>query len=93
MSINIRGLGSDDKKGWIKSIRHKECPDLIALQETKCSTIDEFVIEVMWGCRNFGYVQKEATGNSGGLLMVWDSNVFSCKQAVGDDRFIAVKDY
>ena len=78
MSMNTRGLGSDDKKGWIKSIRQKECPDMIALQETKCGVINEFVIEDMWGCKNFGYVQKEAIGKSGGLLFVWDSNVFSC---------------
>ncbi|GKB66331.1 hypothetical protein Tco_0927743 [Tanacetum coccineum] len=43
------------------------------------------------GSRNFGYAQVEARGRSGGLLLVWDTNSFSTRQLVGEERFIAVK--
>ncbi|PWA60661.1 RNA-directed DNA polymerase, eukaryota [Artemisia annua] len=86
-----KGVGTEDKKGWIKAIRHKESPDMIALQETKSKIIDEVWIEEVWGSSNFGYVQKEANGRFGGLLLVWDSNIFVCKHGVGDERFVAVK--
>ncbi|PWA68495.1 hypothetical protein CTI12_AA301890 [Artemisia annua] len=68
-----------------------ERPDMIALQETKSKIIDEEWIEEVWGSRNFGYVQKEDNGISGGLLLVWDSNIFVYKHGIGDERFVAVK--
>ncbi|GKD96374.1 RNA-directed DNA polymerase, eukaryota [Tanacetum coccineum] len=77
--------------GKTRLLEHKENPDMIALQETKSNILDEWWMEDLWGSRNFSYVQKEANGRSGGLLLVWDNNIFTCKQAVRDERFIAVK--
>nr|GEY92085.1 hypothetical protein [Tanacetum cinerariifolium] len=39
------------------------------------------------GSTNFGFVQSNEIGRSGGLLLVWDSNV----SVVGGERFIAAK--
>nr|GEZ00298.1 putative RNA-directed DNA polymerase, eukaryota [Tanacetum cinerariifolium] len=33
----------------------------------------------------------EANGRSGGMLIIWDSNMFHCKDAMCDDRILAVK--
>ncbi|GJS28094.1 RNA-directed DNA polymerase, eukaryota [Tanacetum coccineum] len=43
------------------------------------------------GSTNFGFAQSNAIGRSGGLLLIWDSNVFSNVSVVGGERFIAAK--
>ncbi|GJZ70286.1 putative RNA-directed DNA polymerase [Tanacetum coccineum] len=53
-------------------------------------SVDDQWVESVWGARNFGFVQIESRGRSGGLLLVWDTNSFSVKQSVGEDRFVAI---
>lgn len=53
--------------------------------------VDEEWVEDIWGDRNFGYVQRETSGSSGDLLVVWDKKVFSCAQTMTEERFIVVK--
>ncbi|GJW99854.1 hypothetical protein Tco_0183768 [Tanacetum coccineum] len=60
-------------------------------KEMKCGKVEEQWVEDLWGSRNFGYAQVEANGKSGGLLLVWDTKIFSASQSVGDERFIVVK--
>ncbi|PWA43079.1 RNA-directed DNA polymerase, eukaryota [Artemisia annua] len=85
------GFGDNDKKGWVKSIINEERPDVIGIQETKCGMVDECWIEGFWGGKGFGFTQLEANGNSGGIMVIWDNNSFTCKEAMGDERFLAVK--
>ncbi|PWA48451.1 hypothetical protein CTI12_AA490920 [Artemisia annua] len=91
ISLNIRGIGVEGKLGWIKSIIKEEKPSVIGLQETKCGIVDEFWVEEVWGNRCFGFTQLTSNGNSGGIILIWDANTFCCKEAMGDERFIAVK--
>ncbi|PWA34962.1 RNA-directed DNA polymerase, eukaryota [Artemisia annua] len=86
-----QGMGEAGKKGWVRSIIREEQPDVIGLQETKCGMIDEFWIEDLWGGKGYGFAQLPANGNSGGIILIWDTRVFTCKEAVGDERFAAVK--
>ncbi|GJR70222.1 reverse transcriptase domain, reverse transcriptase zinc-binding domain protein [Tanacetum coccineum] len=32
-----------------------------------------------------------AIGSAGGILLIWDTRVFTCNEAIGDERYIAVK--
>ncbi|PWA52592.1 hypothetical protein CTI12_AA450330 [Artemisia annua] len=91
ISLNIRGVGECGKKRWIKSIIRNEKPDMIGIQETKRGVVDDEWVEDIWGGMGYGYTQLTATGNSGGILLIWDKGVFSCKDAIGDERFIAVR--
>ncbi|PWA37518.1 hypothetical protein CTI12_AA589850 [Artemisia annua] len=91
ISLNIRGLKRKGKAGWLKEIICREKPCVFGLQETKSSDVEEQWVEDIWGSRNFGFAPANARGKSGGLLMIWDNNVFSGTSAVGGDRFIAVK--
>ncbi|GKB42399.1 RNA-directed DNA polymerase, eukaryota, partial [Tanacetum coccineum] len=90
ISINIRGIGSPDKRKWVLKIYNKEKPRVLAIQEIKCKRVDDQWVESVWGARNFSFVQIEARGRSGGLLLVWDTNSFSVKQSVREDRFVAI---
>ncbi|PWA46249.1 hypothetical protein CTI12_AA509480 [Artemisia annua] len=44
-----------------------------------------------YGGKGYGYSQLSAGGNSRGILLICDSRVFTCKEAIGDERFIAMK--
>ncbi|PWA63185.1 disease resistance-responsive (dirigent-like protein) family protein [Artemisia annua] len=79
---NRRGMGDVGKKGWVRSIIKDEQVDVIGLQETKCGMVDD----ILRGCRGYGFPQLPANGNSGGIILIWDTRVFTCKEAVRDDR-------
>ncbi|GJX21990.1 RNA-directed DNA polymerase, eukaryota [Tanacetum coccineum] len=91
ISLTIRRIGDSGKKGWIKSINRAEKPDVIGLQETKCNIVDDVWIEDLWGGNGYGYTQLPSNGNSGGILLIWDKRILTCKEAIGDERFIAVR--
>ncbi|GJX28635.1 reverse transcriptase domain, reverse transcriptase zinc-binding domain protein [Tanacetum coccineum] len=83
--------GYSGKKGWVRSVLKVEHPDVIGLEETKRGMVDEYWIEDLWGGKGFGFSQLPACGNSGGIILIWDARVFTCKEAIGDERFIAVR--
>ncbi|XP_071727353.1 uncharacterized protein [Rutidosis leptorrhynchoides] len=76
LSINVRGFGVSGKFGWVKGLCLREKPDIAVFQETKCRKLDDLWVQHLWGNSDFGYIQKEAVGNSGGLLVIWDTNRF-----------------
>ena len=84
-------MGESGKKGWVKSIIKTEKPDVIGIQETKCDIVDDGWVEDIWGGNEYGYAQLPAIGNSGGIILIWDTRTLTCKDAIGDERFIAVR--
>ncbi|XP_071725874.1 uncharacterized protein [Rutidosis leptorrhynchoides] len=75
--MNIRGFGKDDKfenkVNWFRRIRTSECPNIVAIQETKCDELSYAWLEQVWGSPNFGCIQKPKIGKSGGMLLIWDT--------------------
>nr|GEZ28778.1 RNA-directed DNA polymerase, eukaryota [Tanacetum cinerariifolium] len=91
ISINVRDLGENGKKGWVRSIIKDEQPDVIGLQEEKNRVVDDLWIEDLWGGKNYGYAQLPAKAISGGIILIWDTRIFLCKEAAGDERFVGIK--
>ncbi|XP_071709361.1 uncharacterized protein [Rutidosis leptorrhynchoides] len=95
ISLNIRGLGIEDKDklklNWFRKLCNRENPNFIALQETKCQDFPEFWIKMFWGNSEYKYTCKKSRGNSGGLLLVWDPSLFKANHIIERDSFIAVK--
>ncbi|XP_071699029.1 uncharacterized protein [Rutidosis leptorrhynchoides] len=91
LSLNVRGFGVKGKFGWVKGICLSERPFIAAFQETKCRHLEDQWVQNLWGSDEFGYVQMEATGNSGGLLLVWDTNRFAVSKAIGNKYFLAIR--
>ncbi|XP_071705217.1 uncharacterized protein [Rutidosis leptorrhynchoides] len=91
LSLNVRGFAVKGKFGWVRNICISEKPFVAVFQETKCGTIEDGWVNALWGGPNFGYVQKEATGSSGGLLCIWDSNEFDIIDCNGCENFIAIR--
>ncbi|PWA38459.1 Endonuclease/exonuclease/phosphatase [Artemisia annua] len=90
ISLNVSGLGTDDKVNWVKEIGEGEKPCVVGLQETKLKEVDETFVKRMWYENNFGFAQLNSDGRSGGIMTIWDSNIFEGTHAAGEDGFLAV---
>ena len=62
----------------------------MSLQETKSDNISDMVVRSLWGNCIFEFTASEAIGNSGGILCVWDPNVFVKSHHVISDNFVAI---
>ncbi|XP_071694772.1 uncharacterized protein [Rutidosis leptorrhynchoides] len=87
---NSQGFGVDGKFGWVKNLCCNDRPDIAVFQETKCNIVEDRWVQSLWGSDAFGFVQKESVGNSGGMLIIWDSSRFKVNNAVGNSFFMAI---
>jgi len=49
VSINIRGLGGDVKRKYLRELISKEDPGLFLVQETKLTKLDDSKCYSLWG--------------------------------------------
>nr|GFB09744.1 RNA-directed DNA polymerase, eukaryota [Tanacetum cinerariifolium] len=61
-----------------------------SIQETKSDAISDMKIKFLWGNSVFESSASEAIGNSGGILNVWDPNVFTKSNHVISDNFVSI---
>ncbi|GKB97671.1 RNA-directed DNA polymerase, eukaryota [Tanacetum coccineum] len=91
MGYNMDGcLGLKVKKGWINSLCSKHKINFVALQETKMESMDLFTIKALWGNFSFDHAVSYSVGNSGGILCVWDPNMFIKDHVSSSDYFLAI---
>ena len=48
-SLNIRGLGSGEKKGWLRELVGKTRPVVVDIQETKIKSWNQMQVTSLWG--------------------------------------------
>jgi exonuclease III len=69
ISWNIRGLNGHSKQKMLQDLIFAEKPDIILLQETKCTTEDiDRLIPYCW--KQGEAVSTVATGTAGGLAIL-----------------------
>ncbi|GJY97027.1 RNA-directed DNA polymerase, eukaryota [Tanacetum coccineum] len=90
MGFTMEGLGSKAKKLWIRELNIKHKVSFLSIQETKTDSITAMEAKVLWGNSNFEHIFSEAIGNSGGILCMWDLNVFLKDQHIISDNFVAL---
>jgi exonuclease III len=74
---NVRGLNSEIRQRAVFSkINESEC-DIICLQETKCETFDWSLIRKFYPKRFNSFVFSPSRGASGGIIVLWNSSIFS----------------
>jgi hypothetical protein len=74
---NVRGLNSEERQREIRSkIEESQCA-IVCLQETKCEYIDHKLIKKFCPKRFDNFAYSPSVGASGGLLVVWNSSIFS----------------
>lgn len=76
-SINIIMLGAPIKKKKLHFFVEKEGLDFLAVQEIKLEQIDDWLCQLVWGNGDFSWCHTPASGSSGGMLSIWDSNLGS----------------
>ncbi|GJZ46097.1 RNA-directed DNA polymerase, eukaryota [Tanacetum coccineum] len=92
MGYNMEGcLGHTSKKDWIRELNLKYKVNFATIQETKSEKIDLFAIKSLWGNFNFDFVYSPSVGLSGGILCVWNPNVFAKESVTVSDSFVAVR--
>ncbi|GJT08236.1 RNA-directed DNA polymerase, eukaryota [Tanacetum coccineum] len=64
---------------------------LVALQETKLDRMDLFSNKALWGNLSFDYVFSLSVGFSGGILCVWDLNLFIKDSSTISDYSVAIR--
>ena len=90
MTLNIRGIGEPNKIDWVRKLKFTKKIDFIGIQETRVldhNTIDK---TGCWGSSNFQYECVNPTGNSGGIMCIWDPTVFQKIQSTTNRHFIAI---
>lgn len=78
LSYNIRGLGSSIKKKEIHDLIGQHKFSFCCIQESKLEKCDDFICRSIWGRGNFEWMARDAVGRSGGILSIWNSDLFSC---------------
>ena len=90
LSLNIRGVGEDHKKSWVKRLCAENKIQFVGLQETMSRDDNQFLIQSLWGSKPYGFSVKKAEGKSGGIIAIWDASVFNPIYTTGGDGFIAI---
>jgi exonuclease III len=90
LSVNIRGLGSRGKPGWINRLKNESGVSFIGLQETMSNNVKSAMVSSFWGGLGHDFESVEAEGNSGGILSIWDPNFFYKDSVVKDPNFLLV---
>nr|GEW51118.1 RNA-directed DNA polymerase, eukaryota [Tanacetum cinerariifolium] len=87
---SVQSLAQKTKKDSIKELCFKNKVNFLSLQETKMEKVDLIDIKSCWGNLTFDYVVGPSVGNSGGILCVWDYNMFHKENHTISDYFIAI---
>ncbi|GJZ47148.1 RNA-directed DNA polymerase, eukaryota [Tanacetum coccineum] len=87
---DIEGLGHKSKKEWIKELNYKHKVNFLALQETKLERVTHMDVKLLWGNSNYQFIASDSVGSSGGILCVWEANVFRKDYATVSDNFLAI---
>ncbi|GJT01969.1 RNA-directed DNA polymerase, eukaryota [Tanacetum coccineum] len=91
MGYNMEGcLGNKAKMRWINELCHKHKINFVTLQETKAENIDLCSIKELWGNLFFDHVVGSSVGCSGGIVCVWDPNMFVKDHVSKSDYFVAL---
>lgn len=77
LSLNVRGIGDCAKRRRLWSLIMEGKFQCCFLQETKCSAVSRMLVESLWGGggSECDWVVKEAVGLSGGMLIIWNSDL------------------
>ena len=88
LSWNVRGLGRDDRRRRVKEFLRQKNVDMVLLQETKKSNIDDNVIRSLWPSDSVEYMEVDAEGSAGGILCIWNPMTFSLQKCCCSRNFI-----
>ncbi|XP_028100123.1 uncharacterized protein LOC114299551 [Camellia sinensis] len=88
LSWNVRGLGRMEKRSKVKKLLKERSVDMVLFQETKKSEFSEEDVRSVWVRAKMEFMVVDAEASAGGLLCIWDLDVFQVKECCNNRRFI-----
>ena len=88
---NIRGANCPSSRLLARDIVQKNRPTVLCLQETKCAIWTQRGISSLGYHPQDNWVVAPSCGQSGGLLTVWDANVFTVSSYKSMPNWILIK--
>nr|GEW57570.1 RNA-directed DNA polymerase, eukaryota [Tanacetum cinerariifolium] len=88
MGYNMAGLRNKAKRRWIKELCQKHRINFASIQETKAESISLHTIKDLWGNQMFDHVVGSSVNCSGGILCMWNPNMFVKEQVSTCDYFV-----
>ncbi|KAL7223463.1 hypothetical protein ACSBR1_024998 [Camellia fascicularis] len=88
ISWNITGVGRQQKQGKVRQILKERKVDVALFQETKKASLTEKEVRSMRARDKMDFMAVDSIGLSGGLLCIWDPEVFQLQACCSSRRFI-----
>ncbi|KAK9077285.1 hypothetical protein SSX86_005622 [Deinandra increscens subsp. villosa] len=91
LSINLRGIGNSDKRDWVKSLKASHKISFLAIQETQFRNTASINPITFWGRTQCESEICDAAGRSGGLISIWDPNIFQKTSSHKSKSYLLIK--
>lgn len=92
LSVNLNGLGIGEFKAqWVCDLIKAHRIGVVGIQETKRRQVDEMVIRRIWGSQDYEFVCVGSLGQSGGLVSIWNNQLFEKEQAISREDCIVLQ--
>lgn len=85
-----KGVGEEHKVEWIRKLKIQHNISYIGVQETQVNSRDSIEIEGCWGGPIFEFELVDSIGRFGGLLCIWDQQLFSKSFSTKSKFFLAI---
>ena len=82
ISWNVRGLNEQDKRLGVRNLIRRWGLDVVCFQETKMGLINRAVIHRLWGGQYVDWSYLGSCGASGGVLVMWDTQLVNKMEEV-----------
>lgn len=82
------GVTETHKVSWVRRLKEKNKASFVGIQETQISDSQCLNIRGCWGRGNFNSEAIHSSGRSGGILSIWDPNVFKVKEEIKSSHYI-----
>lgn len=89
LSLNIRGIGVEEKVRWARKLKLLHKATFIGIQETQLNDYTDINVNGCWDSSDYDFEGVNATGRSGGLLSIWNTNCFQ-KSKVLKSRYYLI---
>ncbi|XP_021989125.1 uncharacterized protein LOC110885720 [Helianthus annuus] len=93
LSLNVQGAGREDKAGWIRKLVRDNKVSCLCIQETHVAGLNEDTIRKFCPFDEMNMVTVDAQGRSGGLVVIWDPQVFEMTENIKSEHFVMLSRY
>ncbi|KAL5179275.1 hypothetical protein HKD37_01G000613 [Glycine soja] len=85
------GLGRGVKWAFVRRLVRKHKVDILCIQETKKEQIDKPTCQALWGDMDVVWEFQPAVNTAGGLLCIWNEQVFKVERRVKGTGYILLE--